>query len=299
MIEEIRSDHLSGASEISRKCARYLGHLADGLTADGPEEYLSKLAEVGKELIRAQPTMAPVFNTVNAVLNGVQDSMGPGVRVEDLRQVAKEKVERFIANSDMALEKIGKYGAGLIASNRAVMTYSASRTVLSIFDRARREGKSFRVIVPESRPMCEGRNLAHELGKGGIPSILIVDGAMSAFLERVDLLLVGADRISRRWLVNKVGTRGMAILAREFKVPVYSACETSKFLPEQAMPFEVELKDPGEICEEPVENVRIENIYFEETELELLSGIVTESGILPPDSVRRVMEGYRINEALR
>ena len=209
--------------------------------------------------------------------------------MEKLRRVARGEAEGFIARSRRALERIGEHGARLITPGSTVLTYSSSETARAILNRAKGEGKGFRVIVPESRPMCEGRELARELGHRGIPCTLIVDGAISAFIENVHLVLVGADRVSEDYLVNKVGTRGIAIIARQFGVPIYTACETSKFLPQQVISFAEEPKDPGEICPEPLENVQVVNLYFEPVELSLFTGIITEEGIWSPEQVQGVI----------
>ncbi|MFQ6093059.1 MAG: hypothetical protein ACE5OR_10325 [bacterium] len=146
---------------------------------------------------------------------------------------------------------------------------------------------------PESRPMCEGRLLAQDLGSVDISRILIVDGAISTLIDQVDMVLVGADRVSEKWVINKIGTRGLAIMAKESVVPIYCVCETSKFLPSDLLPFTQKEKPGEEVWERITENVRVRNFYFEEIPLDSFTGFITDKRILEAEDVRRIVaEGW-------
>jgi len=114
---------------------------------------------------------------------------------------------------------------------------------------------------------------------------LIVDAAISKFIDRANVLLVGADRVTEDTLVNKVGTRGVALLAKAASVPIYAAFETDKFLPRRYLPVVDRQQDPAQICETTDQYLTVQNIYFEETPLDYFFGFVTEKGIVSPEEL--------------
>ncbi len=146
---------------------------------------------------------------------------------------------------------------------------------------ARRAGKQFKVVATESRPMFEGRKLANELSTDGIHVTVIADAAASLFIESVELILVGADRITPQHLVNKVGTKMIALAARERGVPIYAVCDTSKFVGVDYFEDTIrDQRDPRELWPDAPEGVAVQNRYFEPIPLVFFTGFVTERGAL-------------------
>ena len=107
------------------------------------------------------------------------------------------------------------------------------------------------------------------------------DAAASLFIESVDLILVGADRITPEHLVNKVGTKMIALAARELGVPIYAVCETTKFVAADYLAEVIrDQPDPREVWPEAPEGVAVQNRYFEPIPLVFFSGFVAERGAL-------------------
>jgi translation initiation factor 2B subunit (eIF-2B alpha/beta/delta family) len=128
--------------------------------------------------------------------------------------------------------------------------------------------------------MNEGVQLAKQLGKKGIKVKLIADAAVYSFLSDADLILVGADAVSYSGLVNKIGTQGLAIAAKQFNKKLYALCSTNKILPKK---YQINLnyqKNPKEIISYSLKNVTPLNYYFDITPLDCITGIITEKGIL-------------------
>ncbi|MCP5120798.1 MAG: hypothetical protein GY953_59145, partial [bacterium] len=198
LIDQIRSDNTSGATTLTRLAAKALSRS-------------SALDETARALVAAQPAMAPILNLVNTVLS---DARGAAA--------CDEFLESLAANSEAAI----RHGASLIQRSQTVLTHSFSSAVLDTLLAARCE-----VICTESRPICEGLDLARELAAAGIHVTLIVDAAMLAGLHRADLVLVGADSISAHGVTNKTGTAPLAELAASLSVPFYVICTSEKFLP--------------------------------------------------------------------
>jgi len=198
-------------------------------------------------------------------------------------------------------ELLGENGVKLIKDNSIYMTICNAGalatggigTALAVFYKAKEEGKDITVFVPETRPFLQGARLtAWELKKNGIRAILIVDGAISHIMktEEIKGVFTGADRIARNGdSANKIGTYSLSLSAREKGVPFYVVApgttfdlgltsgkdipieerneeEVTKFMGLRTAPDDIEVKNPS----------------FDVTPHELISGIVTEKGVIYP-----------------
>jgi len=294
LVRQIGADNTSGAVELTMKGADVLALLAEETTAQETSQFLSELLTAGKGLIQAQPSMAPLFNLVNTVLSNV-DTAGD---VKQARRAAKAAAEGFAAALEVRGEKIGLEALSLIQDGCTVLTHSRSSTVLGAFLLAKAKGRSFQVLCTESRPMQEGREVAKELAREGIETTLIVDCAVPHLMSQVGIVMVGADSVSRRGLVNKMGTYGVALAATAHGVPFYALCGTEKFLPPNYPYLDIERKDSREVWDDYPEGVTVLNYYFDVTPLEHVSGLVTEEGLLVRSQVQEMLGQVRIHQML-
>ena len=297
VLEEIRGDNVSGASELSRKAASVFILFISQSTAESKEEYFRDLLNLGADLISAQPHMASIFNLVNSILYLVEE-LSPTLTLKELREFTKEKTEKFIYNSLNAIQLIAQNGENLVENGSRVLTFSASGSILEILKKAKAKGKSFHVVVGESRPMLEGRSLARFLGNAKIPVTLITDAAMGIFAKQADLLLVGADSVSETTFVNKIGTFYLCLLSREYGVPLYLACEGSKFIASACRPVPFMQGDPREILDYQLLNVKAENPYFEEIPLSFCQQVITNEGFFPPSEIPHHIRKTRLCKRL-
>jgi len=297
VLEEIRGDNVSGASELSRKAASTFVLFASQSGAESGEEYFLHLLKLGAELISAQPHMASIFNLANSILYSVEELL-PAHTLSELREFTKEKAEQFTQNSLNSIQLIAQNGEKLVEEGSKVLTHSASGSILAILKKAKEQGKSFEVIVGESRPMLEGRLLARFLGNAKIPVTLITDSAVGVFAKEADLFLVGADSISETVFVNKIGTFHLCLLSREYDAPLYVACERSKFISStwQFSPFAN--GDPKEVLDSELLNVRVENPYFEEIPLSFCQQVITNEGFFPPSKIPPYIRTTRLCKKL-
>ncbi len=292
-IDSIRNDHVSGASELSRKAAAVFILFSSQHESGSNDEYFQNLLTLGGELISAQPHMAPIFNLVNSILYSVEELILT-LSVEELAEFTKEKAEEFNYNSLYSIQQIAQHGEKLIEDGFKVLTFSASGSILAILKKAKEEEKSFEVMACESRPMHEGRLLARFLGNAKIPVTLIADAAMGVFAPKVDLILVGADSISETSFVNKIGTFCLCLLSKEYQVPLYVACERSKFISTAWLPVSFDQGDPREILEEELLNVKVENPYFEKIPLLYCQQVITNEGFFSPYDIPHYIRKTRL-----
>ena len=208
-----------------------------------------------------------------------------------------------IHEEDIAMcRKISEYGLSLIKEGDGILTHcnagplATSRygTALGPMFLGKEKGMNFRVFADETRPLLQGARLtSYELHKAGIDVTLICDNMASIVMRNgwIQACFVGCDRIAANGdFANKIGTSGVAILAKHYGIPVYTLGPSSTI--DMSCPdgehIEIELRDPNEIKEkfyaEPMalKEVKCYNPAFDVTDHELLTAIVTEKGIVYP-----------------
>lgn len=196
---------------------------------------------------------------------------------------------------------IGRAGEGVIGDGQTVMTHcnagalatAGYGTALGVIRAAREAGKRIRVIANETRPFLQGARLtAWELHRDGFDVTVACDNACALLMGRgmVDVVVVGADRIAANGdTANKIGTCGVALLARHFGIPFYVAAPLSTIDPAtpdgSAIP--IEERPAEEVCrlggrQICPDGVPVWNFAFDVTPAGFISGIITEKGLLKP-----------------
>jgi len=223
---------------------------------------------------------------------GVRRALAADDPAAEAVRIACEDVERN--------RRLGAHGVPLIAEGGRVLTHCNTGalacvgygTALGVIRAAHEAGRHPSVWVDETRPLLQGARLtAWELTRLGIPCTLVADAMAGSLFAAgdVDCVVVGADRIAANGdVANKVGTYGLAVLARHHGVPFYVAAPRSTFDPDtpdgRAIP--VERRDDDEVTMiagrrvAPV-GVAVENRAFDVTPAELVSAYITEDGVTP------------------
>ncbi len=285
-------DHLSGASTLAERAAEVLSEAAARSRAPTVEAVCAEVLDSGAQVISAHPNMAPLVHLVNAAVRAVAGAATP----EDARLAVRRALERFWCEQQERVRALQERVGDLIPNGARILTHSFSSTVLSALGAARARGRSFSIVCTESRPLFEGRMMAERALALGLPATLIVDAAIGEWAGRCTLALVGADCVSPEGVTNKIGTRLLALAAREHGIPVYALAEGSKFFP---VPLRASrAHSPTEVWETPPAGLTIWNEYFETTPLEAFTGILSESGLLAPEDVRRQIRNLSIDERL-
>jgi len=151
------------------------------------------------------------------------------------------------------------------------MTHCHSTDALACIEAAVEQGKSISAVVKETRPRQQGHITAEQLRDAGVPVTLIVDSAARRYLDEVDHVVVGADSIAADGgVINKIGTSGLAVNARERGVPIMTAAQTIKLHPETLTghTVEIEMRDESEVigseAREEIGEIAVENPAFDD-----------------------------------
>jgi len=295
LIDEIRNDRVHGASQLARQSAQVLKTLAEQSQTESTNQFLMELREAGDELMSARPAMAPVSNIISRLLKAIPENSS-GTDLSSLRQMTITKADEAINDSLQAVSRIARYGSELLTGGDTIMTHSYSSTVIEALKAAYSEHEDIAVIATRSGPGRTGERIARELGHHGIPITLVDDAAVGLYISNANKVMVGADRICADGkVVNGIGTYQLALVAARAGIPFYVLCETLKFDPRlRSDEADLEEKEASEVSEPEIlpPEVRVKNPYFDITPLELVTGIVTENGVLTPEDVIKYMEKH-------
>jgi methylthioribose-1-phosphate isomerase len=236
------------------------------------------------EIKNARPTAVNLSWAVERVLN----SKSP---IEEALKMYDEDVSTNMA--------IGKNGAAVIDDGDTVLTHCNAGalacvdygTALGVLRAAHDEGKNIKVICDETRPLCQGARLSvFEMQQEKIPVKLAVDSAAGHLMQKgmINKVVVGADRVAKGGIANKIGSLMVALAAKRFNVPFYVAAPESTFDIENSIyDVEIEERDADEVIyfgntRIAPEGTEVENPAFDIVPSDLITGIITEKGIIKP-----------------
>ena len=242
------------------------------------------LNKAAVEIKAARTTAVNLFWAVDRVLNS-SDALGEALKMYE---------------EDMATNRaIGKFGAEVIDEGDTILTHCNAGalacvdygTALGVIRAAHEQGKNINVICYETRPRGQGASLSvWEMQQENIPVKLIPDVASGFLMSqgKIDKVVIGADRIARGGVVNKVGSFMVALAAKHHNIPFYVAAPYSTFdneisifdtVIEERDGDEVRYYGGARICPEGTDVI---NPAFDITPKELITGIITEKGIIDP-----------------
>ncbi len=291
--DDILSMKVRGAGRIGRAASRALGELACDHDRGNLVNLSSDLREAASALLSTRPTAVSLRNAIILTLSGMASLDDP----EELREDVLKRSRDFISHSKDSVSSIGREGAALIPDDATVLTHCNSSAALSAIYEGFKLGKVRRVINTETRPWRQGHITSRWLARNGVPVTMIVDSAVNHIMKDVDIVMVGADTITRCGdLINKIGTSQIALSARENSVAFHTCAETYKFSPTAYAGTDVVIEDrgPEEVADplrvEEMEGVDLRNPVFDATPARHVDSIITERGPISPGEVGVVID---------
>jgi len=256
------------------------------------------LDSVSKEIKESRPTAINLFWAVDRVLN----SENP---VDEALAMYREDIETNLA--------IGRNGAEIILDGDTILTHCNAGalacvdygTALGVVRSAYHEGKKIDVICDETRPLGQGARLSvWEMQQEDIPVKLIPDVASGYLMQKgeINKVVIGADRVARDGIANKIGSLLVALAAKRFHVPFYVAAPLSTFDFDISI-YDTEIEERGSeevthyggcrICPKGTE---VRNPAFDIVPKDLITGIITEKGIIDPDKFSQFFQKLKYKD---
>lgn len=275
-----------------------------------PVKFKEKASDILEYLGSSRPTAYNLFYAIKrmrAILEA-ENSLGP----KDILAAWKKEALLIHEQDLIKSDEIAKHGSAVVKDNARILTHcnagglatGGNGTALSVIFKAHADGKGISVYTDETRPLLQGSRLtAWELEKTGIPYKVICDNMAASVMagKGIDLIIVGADRIALNGdFANKIGTYSLAVNAHYHGVPFYTAAPVSTFDPdiEDGSLIPIEERDREEVISfrgvlSAPENSDAYNPAFDVTPHRLLTGIITEFGIIYPpfrENIQKVVK---------
>ncbi len=281
--------------------------LAVLMNKSGAETYTSlfdELSVYAEKLILCRPTAVNLKWAAEKMLETAK-----GLTAENLKKGLTKKALEILEDDICICRKIGEYGAKLLADCNSVLTHcNAGRlatvkygTALSPIYISKEQGHSIKVYADETRPLLQGARLtAFELADAGIDTTVICDNMASFVMKNglVDAVLVGCDRVALNGdVANKIGTSGVAVLAKYYNIPFYVCMPFSTFDKniKNGDEIVIEMRDGSEIGEmwykKPMipANAKTLNPAFDVTDHSLVTAFITEKGVITPQNIKNYL----------
>jgi methylthioribose-1-phosphate isomerase len=311
----IKTMVIRGAPAIGVAAAMGLAMGMKRCAATGTAKFAAEFHKTCELLAATRPTAVNLFWAIDRMKQVFAAAVQSGASVSEI-QMRLEAEARAIEAEDVAsCRALGAHGAALVPETATILTHcnagalatAGYGTALGVIRAAVEAGKHVKVFADETRPFLQGARLtAWELMRDGIDVTVITDNMAGTLMRQglIDMVVLGADRIAANGdFANKVGTYTVAVLAREHKIPFYSAAPVSTIdlatpdgngIPIEERPArEVTHVGPTRIT--PI-GAKVRNPAFDVTPHGFLTGIITERGVcLPPftESLRAVAEAGR------
>lgn len=317
MYDAIKSLAVRGAPCIgifAGYCMAILAHQYKKLPAD---EFVSRLKADGEHLNSSRPTAVNLSWAVKRQLDLMDSSISSGLTVDQTVTRIMSEAVAIHEEDIMMCMRIAEFGLSLLNDGDGILTHcnagalATSRygTGLGPLLLGRERGYHFHVYTDETRPLLQGARLtAFELVHAGIEDTVICDNMASLLMKqgKIQAVLVGCDRIAANGdTANKIGTSGVAIIAKHYGIPFYvlGPYSTIDIDTPDGDAIEIEERDPEEIrsmwYERPMapKGVKCYNPAFDVTDHSLITAIITDKGIIKPPFERSIAQVMNIKKS--
>lgn len=308
--DAIKALKVRGAPAIGIAAAygAYLG--ARSITTADPQTFQQEFRAVTAYLATSRPTAVNLFWALERMERTAQSQAGEPV-IATINRLEQEAI-KIHEEDAQTCRRIGEHGLELLSDGMTILTHcNAGRlataqygTALAPIYLAKEQGMQIRVFADETRPLLQGARLtAFELMEAGVDVTLITDNMAGMVMKqgKINAVIVGTDRVAANGdVANKIGTYGVALLAKAHGIPFYVAGPLSTI--DLATPtgddIPIEERDPMEVThgmwkQTAPTGVKVYNPAFDVTPHELVSAIITEQGIARPpyeESLKRLFE---------
>lgn len=297
MWDAIKNLKIRGAPAIGIAAAfgLYLG--VKNFRGNDREGFLKEVENVASYMASSRPTAQNLFWAIERIKRIVKNN--PQLDIKKLLRLMLDEAVNMIEEDNRVCQAIGEHGVSLIMDGHSLLTHCNAGglatamygTALAPVFKATERGMRIHVYVDETRPLLQGSRItAWELLQAGIPATLITDSTAAFVMSRnrVNLVIVGADRIAANGdTANKIGTLGVAVMAKEFGIPFYVAAplSTIDLHTGTGMDIPIEERDGYEVTrgfrtQTAPDGIAVYNPAFDVTPASYITGIITERGII-------------------
>jgi methylthioribose-1-phosphate isomerase len=306
----IRDMVVRGAPAIGCAAAYGVALAALNLKDASSDDFSKGMEEAFEVLAQSRPTAINLFWAIDRMRNKMNESQGSSKEIANVLLDEAHEIKREDIEINRAM---GKNGAELLNDGARVLTHcnagalatAGHGTALGVFRSAVEAGKKISVIADETRPFLQGARLtAWEMVQENIPVTLISDNMSGHLMSHgeVDAIVVGTDRVAGNGdVANKIGTYMVAVLAQRHNIPFYVACPLSTIdrSINSGKDIPIEERPENEVtgyrdCQWAAKGVKVRNPAFDVTPAELVTGLITEKGVVLSPTTEKINKLFDI-----
>jgi len=297
IVEDIKNLKIQGATNV---CIATFEGMKLYLELSKTEELQSLTEEFfssGEELANARPNEPLARNGVHYVKHFFKEKYSNISQVSSAKEILRDLCDEYLSLITSAkknsIDKCAKY----LTNYDKILTHCHSSTVVDLIKEISKGDQNFEVVSTETRPLYQGRITAKSLVDAGIKTTLIADSAAESFAVNrgsvpIDAVFLGSDQIMKDgYVINKIGSWGIAVAAHYGGKPLYIVSNLLKFDKDSLFSdIEIEIREDRELWPEAPRGLDMYNPAFEIIDNALITGFVTELGIIKPNEIEKIVK---------
>lgn len=243
------------------------------------DDVFDEMHALSRFAIKAEPNKVLIRRTFTYLLNHCKRILKSNRNSQKSLEAIKERVENEQKVLQQNVEKIGSMASRAIAQSNRVLTMSNDYLVAQTLLDVGKQKRHFELFVLKSDILGDGAEFAESMAHKGIKTSVVADSQMGVVLPKINLVLLGADRLYEKGFIHRSGTLPLCLTAKYFNVPVYLVADTRAILFERERSIKYHKFDGDEIYKPKNPEIQVPNIYYESTPFDLIYKVVCEDGI--------------------
>jgi len=298
IIKDIVSIKIQGATNVAIATFEGVKLFINSYNEDvSYEVFLDRIENVGYSLANARPNEPLAKNGMKFILHMIRIQNSSNEDQQVLKQRVSALADEYLSFIKLAKTRIVENSGSILDEVNGVLTHCHSSTAERVIIQRSHQTAGMKAVCAETRPLFQGRVTAKALLEAGIDTTLIADSASESFIIghgtfEVDTVFIGCDEITMNGdVINKIGSWGVTHAAYFANKPVYVVGSILKTDVSTAYkPVEIEMREAHELWEDAPEGLKMVNPAFEIVDNRMITGFITEVGVLKPDEIAKEIQ---------
>ena len=295
--KDIKDLNIQGATNVAIATVEGMKIFIEESAVTDKEVFYTELKRVGEKLANARPNEPLAENAVKYVSFMFKNHFSDLHSLNDMKQQLESYCDKYLFKIADSKRSIIDLGIPYVKHFENVLTHCHSSTAVEVIKEIGKGKKSFDVVCTETRPLFQGRITAKSLLDAGISTTLIADSAAESFVigrgsVPIDAVFIGCDQITMDgYCINKIGSWGIAMSAEYAGKPVFVVSPLLKVDPRVThRNISIEIREDKELWSDAPEQLKMFNPAFEIVDANLITGFMTEFGIIKPDEISGIVK---------
>ena len=295
--KDIKELNIQGATNVAIATLEGMKIFIEESNISDKEMFYNELERVGNKLANARLNEPLARNGVKYVTFQFRKKRDDLHSINDMKQQLLDFCDDYLFKISDSKRSIVELGVPYVKHFENVLTHCHSSTAVSILKGIAQGNSSFDVVCTETRPLFQGRTTAKSLLEDGISTTMIADSAAESFVigrgsVPIDAVFIGCDQITLDgYCINKIGSWGIGMAAHYTSKPLYVVSPLLKVDPKMKVQnISIEIREDDELWSEAPKELKMFNPAFEIVDSKLITGFMTEFGIIKPEEIHDIIK---------